>query len=162
MMCHYGVVGGGAPKAAGRYCGCEGRANKPRPTSPGLSDLWAQHGCHRSSTRSPLGMFVYIQSTPPLCLPLPRCVSASLPLLLLLPLLLSDLLQCGRQLGGWVSRGGEENGKRKGGGEGEAGGGRRREEEPPLSFFFSPPSAHAQCPPPLPVTLFITVHPPLG
>lgn len=43
-------------------------------TSPGLSDLWAQHGCHRSSVRSPLGMFMYIQTPHPLSLPLPLSV----------------------------------------------------------------------------------------
>lgn len=116
------------------------KVNKPSPTSPGLSDLWAQHGCHRSSTHSSLGMFVYIQAPHP-CLSL--CRSVSLPLS---SSSLSDLLQCGRQLGGWVNRGGEENGKRRGW--------VKEEVELPLFFFFC---AHAQWPPPLLVTLFIAV-----
>lgn len=76
------------------------------------------------------------------------CLSVSLPLSSSSP---SDLLQCGRQLGGWVNRGGEESGKRRGWG-------RRRRRNYPSFFFF--PCAHAQWSPPLPVTLFIAVHPP--
>lgn len=64
----------------------------------------------------------------------------------------TDLLQCSRQLGGWVNtgRGGEWKEKRGGEEEGEE-----------LPLFFPHACAHAQCPPPLPFTLFIVVHPPV-
>lgn len=58
--------------------------------------------------------------SPSACASLPLSSSSSL----------SDLLQCGRQLGGWVNRGGEENGKRRGWW-------RKKEEELPLFFPLS-------------------------
>lgn len=126
-MCQYRVTDEQAANAAGRYSTVDVKVeqSKPCPTSPGLSDLWAQHCCHRSSTHSPVGMFIYIQAPHPLSLPL-ACVS--------LPLSssssLSDLLQCGRQLGGWVNRGGGGEWKKKGVVKEKGGGGN-------YPFFFS-------------------------
>lgn len=79
--------------------------------------------------------------TPPLSFPLPLSSSSR-----------SDLLQCGRQLGGWVSRGGEENGKRRGRWRRGGGGGTT------LLFFFSFSLHTHPVASTLPVTLFIVVH----
>lgn len=98
-----------------RCCRCEGKLS---PTSPGLSDLWAQHGCHRSSTRSPLRMFVYLHAPHP-CLSL--CLSV-----LLFSLWPSAVRPAAKGAGegrgvGWAREG--RRMERGGGGEEEVGGG---------------------------------------
>lgn len=102
------------------------RVNKR--TSAGLSDLGAQHGCHGSSRRSPLGMFLYIQPPHPSTLPL--CLfSARSPL----ALTFCSAAKWWWRVGGWRGGGlgrpgeGEENGGEEGGGGGSA---------PPFFFFF--------------------------
>lgn len=124
-----------ATDASGRQAGGGEieRSNEPtnERTSAGLSDLGAQHGCHGSSRRSPLGMTVSPSTATPPSLLFPRrcccCCCSSPP-----PAASSgsDPLQCSHGAAG--GRGGQRRERRGGGwwgGQTERGGEGRVERE---------------------------------